>query len=486
MESVVASKLKKMLAVLALSILLAIINMVFSDSVYRASFSLSIILVTVLLIYFSSIEKLHLFDPLFLFSCMYMLIPCTVVYLILTDFKTNLYIDAVSYDIPFSELLERSLFYCLIAYIFILIGYYRIPFTHNQQQFDYEGNSIISDKVLNTVKITFIFIGVLNFLYNVYLFAGGNVITYLSNVGLRSKEFQMGGTTLGYTFLMLAVLMDLFSVFRRNEKLKLKNYFLIIVSVVIRASTGRIFHTISEAGIIIGILYYKEFSEKKNFSNRKYFVYGGLAFISVLLFYIIRLVSSIRPEESLGSFWMDFKNTLSSISYYIFDRGNTPNVAILPQIFEKWNDDVGYMFGESYFYPFNTIFPDSLKGIVNAPSELIKEVWYSSVEGGHLPPTCVGEAYANFGIIGITLGMFILGMFFKLWKNVCQRTSNYWIMVIGVYITVSFILLLPKTEFSNFPLFQVILICITYALLRIATKVETIWLGRKINDNSHF
>ncbi len=31
------------------------------------------------------------------------------------------------------------------------------------------------------------------------------------------------------------------------------------------------------------------------------------------------------------------------------------------------------------------------------PSVMIKQVWYSHLQGGNLPPTGIGEMYANFG-----------------------------------------------------------------------------------------
>jgi len=54
---------------------------------------------------------------------------------------------------------------------------------------------------------------------------------------------------------------------------------------------------------------------------------------------------------------------------------------------------------------------DLIMSSIMSEEELwIKDKWYLDVEGGGLPPTAVGEWYANFGFAGVVVGMFVVGM----------------------------------------------------------------------------
>jgi hypothetical protein len=166
----------------------------------------------------------------------------------------------------------------------------------------------------------------------------------------------------------------------------------------------------------------------------------------------------------------DLKNRLieliRSIGYYAFDKGNTPNVAILMKIIDSWGKDIGYKLGSSLFYPFFSILPGEYQPSVNLmPSIIIKQRWFSHIEGGFLPPTGIGEMYANFSFFGPFIGMFGFGILGAMLYNFLQKRATHLRLFIYLYFSLNFYMIYPKGEFSNLSFLSIGCILIMFYLL---------------------
>jgi oligosaccharide repeat unit polymerase len=200
--------------------------------------------------------------------------------------------------------------------------------------------------------------------------------------------------------------------------------------------------------------------------HKKYFFILGMVAVSGLIFYFFRIVSSINFEYSISEY-MSF----NTIMYYAADKGNIPNIAVLMKIIDGWGTDIPFLYGESLFDFIRGSLPSALNPVGYQPSVIIKDVWYFDAPGGALPPTGMGEMFANFWYFGAVFGMYIFGAFSALIYNMLYKYNNFWYLVIYTHITLGFILLYSQGEFDNLSLWAVIPIGMTYIMLKILTKI---------------
>jgi len=186
-------------------------------------------------------KKVNLFGPFELFTLYYYTIIPAVLYIYLTNFERIEFLNKNNLHSDWKSLLELSLVYYIIGYLFALIGY---------KTFERKGipiikfNDGISIRLVNWTIMLFAVIGLLNFSYNVVHFANGNPVIYFMNVSTRYLEFEEPGTTtLGYLFGEMAAYLWLYKML----KLQRINYLFfayLALSIFMKATTGRICSTI--------------------------------------------------------------------------------------------------------------------------------------------------------------------------------------------------------------------------------------------------
>jgi oligosaccharide repeat unit polymerase len=153
--------------------------------------------------------------------------------------------------------------------------------------------------------------------------------------------------------------------------------------------------------------------------------------------------------------------------------GNVPNIPIVMQIGRDWSRDIGYMNGKSLISWIYSIFPSSFKPDAYQLGTMIKLTWYK--EGwkvSQLPPTGIGEMYANFGFLGPIVGMMFFGMLCGFLYNYLIKSRSFWILVIYSNILLSFILIYPKGEFINLSLLPAVPIAITILGIKMVAKAS--------------
>jgi hypothetical protein len=156
-----------------------------------------------------------------------------------------------------------------------------------------------------------------------------------------------------------------------------------------------------------------------------------LASMGIMLYYL-RLMSGLYYQNLFEFQRIVDLASLENFAYLAIGRGNVPNIPIFMKIIDSWGTDVGFLFGKTIVSWVLSIMPTE---IINPKDYLIslkiKEVWFQNiVGGGGLPPTGVGEMYANFGPLGPLLGMFFFGLFCGMLYNCLVVTRSYWVLTV--------------------------------------------------------
>ena len=427
--------------------------------------SLIIVLFLVVSSYFI-LDKIIIFNPFSLFSYYYYLVIFGCLYLINTNFENNMYISITKFSISESELMSKTLIYLIFCYMFTYSGYKAIKkdFIPNIKL-----NDNISIKTINSTILIFSFIGVFNFIINVFKFSSGDILDYFANVSVRQLEFQtLGGTTLGYWFAFLASYLWFYKILKYKNHNEYFIFFLyLLVTIFMKASLGRITDTIFYLLSFFVIYYFVNIKTQLN-NHKKYFIVLFLIFIIAITFFFFRFTSSLSYNNMLNSSFLstilDFF-AFDKILLHIVDNGNIPNIPILMKIIDSWEYDIGFLYGESLFSWLYGFFPSDIRPERYQVSFLIKDIWFAEINGGSLPPTGMGEMFANFGYIGGLWGMFLFGLIIAFVYNLLYTFNNYWYLLIFVNITLNFITIFPKGEVDNLSVLLIIPYIFLYIFL---------------------
>ena len=106
-----------------------------------------------------------------------------------------------------------------------------------------------------------------------------------------------------------------------------------------------------------------------------------------------------------------------------------------------------------------------LPGHQSPPGELIKEAAGLTFTGGQANLTLLGDFYADFGLLGIVFGMFLLGYFLSLLYRRYVLTNHLSFAVIYVYSVYSLIVGVPGGLFSQAIRYYYLLIIILIIVL---------------------
>lgn len=471
------SILLKIVSVLLIGLILLLLFfkiIVTSDQRFALAYFFLFMLLYSLIAFFVLKRHYNLFEPIFLFSAFYSTVLFAGFYSLSTSFSNNIFVKKISFYNDIEDLATLVSFYFFSSYIFTLLGYYIVR-NKTPIKLKFESKRIVSNFVINIVVFVFVSIGILNFIQNIITFANGNFFVYFSNISLRFQEFSTTGTTLGYTLAYNAMYIWLFKLFRENDrKLNLKYLFILLLTIIMKASTGRVFGTLLYISSFIALYYFYEINQNNRIKNRKYYLFGLLLFFSGVLFYFFRIISSLSVNKSVvGGILKELSHLFDLFFFLAVDQGNVPNFGLLLKIIDSWGNDIGFLHGESLLTWIYGFLPSFLRPEGYQPSVLIKNTWYSHLPTGNLPPTGIGEMYANFGILGPFIGMFAFGCLMGYIYNYTTKKCNYWIYVIYVQITIGFIMLYPKGEFDNLSLWMILPIIIIKFFLEFISYTGT-------------
>ncbi len=469
---------------LLIVIICYILSCLFKDDPFVFVKLWSMLTLVVIYAYLRFQKRLVIFAPLNLFCIYYITVVFVNFYYLSTECDFTPYLQKTSLHNNYIYLFNWSSFYYFAGLVSIIAGYTVLnPVAFKPMTFDNEAS--MSSYVLMVVALSMMGLGALNFFYNVVKFAGGNPVAYLSQVALRKYQFEDGGTTIGYIMYYMGTYLLSFQYLRKNKKPDLFFILCIFGGVILWASNGRIASTVFYLVTVIILFYYKGLLSLPRFNNRKYLMFTVLIPVFGIFFYFFRLLSSMSDSgmalnADTFSLLGDFFN---SMSFYIIDKGNMPNTVIFIKVLDAWKIDHGFMYGESLVSWIMNILPSKIRPENYQPSAIIKQLWYSHAEGGHLPPTGVAEMYINFGPFGPFVGMFFLGLMIKLFYNAVIKSASFWSYLILAQISVTFIMLYPKGEFDNLNLIYVFFSYFPMILVKLFTSMFKVPLGsnRKVS-----
>ncbi len=441
---------------------------------------LIILLSVILSLYFVLNKKLILFEPFTLFTMYFYTVIIGIYYLYGSQFEHSIFINYQSFSMDLIELLNITIIYIMVSYIFAYLGYVTVK-KDFKVAINLE-NDGVSLQIVSVIIPIFMAMALLNFMYNIMTLGGGSLSGYMSHVSSSDMLLkESGGTTVGYLLGYMAGYLWLYKILKTKSKIGLFFIAYVVVTIIMKASTGRIFGTLAYLLSYV-VIYYFVRIEVESKKHKKYFLGLFGLVLSGLFFYFFRLVSSINVSGEIDADFitkiLEYLN-FDMIMYYAADKGNIPNVAVLMKIIDSWGDDIPFLYGESLITWIYGIIPSGLRPQGYQPSVILKEVWYSHAPGGNLPPTGMGEMFANFWYFGAVFGMYLFGALAAFFYNLLHRFANYWYLVMYANIAVAFIMLYPKGEFDNLTLWHVMPIGFTYIFILFLTKVSNFSIKRR-------
>lgn len=475
-ESRVVFSLKRLIVVLflfATGLFYSLTSIFFDDNNLTVSYFLLILLFLLPMSYMAMRKDVDIFEPITLFTLYYFAAVPSGYYFLSTHFEKGAYVTSFSQN-------EISLFniaiLCLIfGYLFAVLGYHAGRKKEKREvTIRFESQSGISDKVLLPFIMFSFLLGVLNFNVNIWKISGGDIIAYLSTMSIRlALDKEIPHTTLFYVGTYLSIYLLIYYLKRCQ-----KNITIILlplsVAVLMLASTGRIFNTISYVLSVLAVYYYIYSDRQKANYNRKYLLVLAVVVSSSVLLYLFRFTTSAILSMESAFDLSDFLgglNLADGLRFIFFETGNVPNIPVLMKIIDSWGNEIGFLYGQSLVSWVVNILPSSIRPEGYQPSVMImKAGWFPDALGAH-PPTGIGEMYANFGILGPFLGMFSFGYFCAILYNLLGRFNNFWMLVAYCQILTGFVFLYAKGEFDNLSLWQILPIASAYLFLRACTLI---------------
>jgi hypothetical protein len=395
--------------------------------------------------------RVNLLEPVYWFAAMYYWFFIGPVYLILSDFRFSAHLIVTGSEKW--ELMTTSLSLALGGYLSLLGGYLIVRRSRQPNDIVYQSEAELPSWLLRAVTALFVLIGTLSFIQYAGAYPGG-IVDYLRDFGLRAhryEQMQEESSTIGYHFLYAAVFIWIFTLRRAGPgRLGRLEYLLfwptLGVSILALVGEARIFQLVSYLLVIPATFYLTaQRRERREFT---FLVLGGSMILSGILLYVARLASILlynRPDAFAGQSLADIGlAALEGMAFLLIDKGNVPNVVVLMTIVDRWEADFGLQYGKTLLNWLAAFVPD-MDSVQMGP--LIGDRWYQTVGG--LPPTIIGELYANFRTGGVLFGMFAVGMLMAFTFNLARRCRDYWIYLAYVAIVCRFFFGWPKGETMN-------------------------------------
>jgi oligosaccharide repeat unit polymerase len=328
----------------------------------------------------------------------------------------------------------------------------------------------IRDRSLLTyICLVFIAIATLNFMANVMLISGGNVVRYLSEIAIRPYQIadNMGITASGYLFGFIGVQVLAFLVGRRDasKRVLLGLVALVLIVTVIRFSQARIFQTlVLVCGSYVSFVMGKALREGRHTPWLGHFHYLlAVAALGVGI-YFLRLASSLR-HIGVEINWQTVVDFSDKILHFALQRGNVPNFPVVFTIVDKMPTEESFLLGKTLFNWAIFIVPKSILKGDYLISLWVKRTWYLDVEGGGLPPTAIGEWYANFGFAGVVVGMFVVGLAVGSLYKIAVSSESPYLAVLWANVAFGFVVIYPKTDLAQIPVYTIFMLLCLWLLM---------------------
>ena len=326
-------------------------------------------------------------------------------------------------------------------------------------------------KLLLFVCALLIAVAFLNFMTNVVLISGGNIIRYLSEFSIRPYQIadNQGVSAAGYLLGFIGVQVIAFVVGRKEHSTPMLLGFLaaVFLMLIIRFSQARIFQTL----VLLGACYvsYAMGAARRKGEHTPWIGHVHYLVLAAAMgagIYFMRLASALSHlgininAQSVSDFGSRF-------THFALERGNVPNFPIVFTIIDKMPSEVDLLYGKTLFNWAVFFVPKSILKGDYLISIWIKNTWYLDIEGGGLPPTAVGEWYANFGIAGVIAGMFLVGLSLGALFKMARLSENPYLVVLWSNLVFGFVVIYPKTDLAQIPVFSIFILFCLWLLMKL-------------------
>lgn len=406
-------------------------------------------------------------EPLYWFSLMYFLAVPASLYFIVSGFGGSEHLRPY----PFVEtvkLANEALFLLIIGYAAFAVGYFACIASGRTKSLRLPTTDQYAAWIARLVVATAIAIGTVNFIWLVSSYPGG-VTGYLLNFGLRAlrlQEIEGSVTTFGYQFLYAGVLLWYLVILRENKcSPRFLEYQAFVgtaaFSVLVSVSQGRMSQTVTYLLLLVFLIH--RFAPISRSNVRLSLTVVAVGVLGIIL-YFYRKVSVALYLGKASSGPGDF---LADLTYWLFDKGNVPNIPVIMNLLADRRIDGDPALGETYVRALASL--SDAWGEVPNVGQTLGAAWFG--QGGGLPPTVVGEAYVNFGFLGVPAVLAVVGAASALLFNAVRRHGEFigYLAYFGVLF--KFIFILPKGETANFAaaVWQVLPAILLYALVRLGS-----------------
>ena len=183
---------------------------------------------------------------------------------------------------------------------------------------------------------------------------------------------------------------------------------------------------------------------------RRIKIFRALIFSILFIFVVIglnyhRLYNYGPRHETIA--YLDYisgGNEISMFFYHLFAQ-----MSLVATCFK----DVISIVPSYHDYFYGMLIPQTLStflpGHQDPPGAILKAAGNLNFQGGQMNTTLVGDFYIDFGIIGIVIGMFLLGIAVKLAYNNLLKTKTATACIIYSYVYYSLIVGIPGGLFSQ-------------------------------------
>lgn len=384
--------------------------------------------------------------------------------------------NAVLNNITFSKYVILQ----TLSYYFVIFGT-KLRLINRKKSYD-------SKRISNSSygKKKYLYMGILFWIIGTIAFFGimrkvGGIYYFFTHLQYRaSLTRNIDFLSWILPFVNYGVLLIIYSYKGSDNPLNIKIIFLIIVSGIMSGLGGRKALIILFMEAILLYHYTIKEIDIKNFIKIKYI----LGIVVLYLFFI--LMSKFRTEGAVETF-------LNNPIFFILDSNkglidtiqSESYVRYFMALIEYFKSHSLWL-GRSFLGLITSIIPSSLfpgkppvddgtylYSICKGRTDIVPPMPFNQLNGSSLPLETFGSMYANFGVIGLFMGMTILGIIYGYFYRKMKR-SSYSLFSVVIYTQIIF-----TFQLSTLRMFQLFELIVVFAVVTFISSDRISFRGRR-------
>jgi oligosaccharide repeat unit polymerase len=372
-----------------------------------------------------------------------------------------------------TEDLKMSLYKVILGYMFFIIGY-KLTNSFKITSINFNVNNIN----YNSRCLKFFLINLFIFSFSYWLYVSFRIAEGPIHLLLNMAQYLLFLenhyiSTAPYLFAYMTNSLLFLIYLNNNQKIPFYLVFMILLSFIMYVSTGRLSGSVFYLLSFV-LMYFIHYKIRIRF---KFYIYFFIFIIFFISLYFYREYSNMRylglEMES---------NIFELIGKHFFGMTNFGDLQSIT-FANDYTKNNNYLYGVSLLDSL-MMWIGKIPGITIESTSIglrLREYYFSDVPTGAPAPGIISEMIMNFGYLGNTVFMLILGIFFSVINKFFGNKNN--ILAIFVYSHfLLFVLMLAKVDsthidsfiFSTIPLFALLFLIVIFK--------KIILLKERIND----